>query len=106
MFRNYFITALRNFQRNKAQAFIQLISLAVGIIAAIFIGLYVQHEYSYDQFNERIDRIYRLEFGNQVSLWNAIGTQISQEIPEVEKVVRLVNWSGKDRVFTSNYSPS
>ena len=105
MFRNYFIIALRNFLRNRTQALIQVISLAVGITAAISISLYVLHEFSHDRFHEKADRVYRVEFGNQVGMWSAIGHQISREIPEVEKVVRLVNWTGKDRVFTANYSP-
>ena len=106
MLRNYFITALRNILRNKIQVLIQVVSLAIGITGAISIGLYIMNEFSYDRFNEKLDRIYRVEFGNQVGLWSAIGHQICQEIPEVEKVVRLVNWNGKDHLFTSSYSPS
>lgn len=105
MLKNYFITALRNFLRYRTQALIQIISLAVGITAAISISLFVLHEFSHDRFQEKADRVYRVEFGNTVGMWPAIGHQITQEIPEVEKVVRLVNWAGKDRIFTSDYSP-
>jgi putative ABC transport system permease protein len=106
MFRNYFLTAIRNFLGNKVQALIQVVSLAIGITASLSIGLYILHEVSTDKFNRKIDRIYRVEYGNQVGMWSAIGHQIAQEIPEVEKVVRLINWTGKDRNFTSPYSPS
>ena len=106
MFRNYFISALRNMTRNRIQTLIQVVSLAIGITAAISIGLYIQHEFSYDQFNEKLDRIYRVEFGNSVGQYSAIGNQIKQEIPEVENVVRIANFGGKDRVFTSGYMPS
>ncbi len=106
MLRNFLITALRNILRNKIQALIQVVSLAIGITAAISIGLYILNEFSYDRFNENTDRIYRIEFGKQVGMWPAIGHQISQEIPEVEKVVRFVNWNGKDHIFTSVFSPS
>lgn len=96
MFRNYFITAFRNLIRNKIQSIIQVISLAIGITASILIGLYAKHEFSYDKFNKKMERIYRVEFGDQVGLWPAIGHQIKQEIPEVENVVRIVNWGGKE----------
>lgn len=106
MLKNYILTALRNIGKNKIQAFIQVLSLAIGITAAISIGMYILNEFSYDRFNLKGDRIYRVEFGKQVGQWPAIGHQISQEIPEVEKVVRLVNWTGKDRVFSTSYTPS
>jgi len=106
MFRNYFITAFRNIIRNKIQSFIQVLSLAIGITAAILIGLYAKYELSYDRYNEKFDRIYRLQWGDQVGLWSAIGHQIKQEIPEVENVVRLVNYGGKDRILYIEYIPS
>jgi len=39
MFKNYFITALRNNTRNRIQSLIQVISLVIGITAFILIGL-------------------------------------------------------------------
>jgi len=97
MLRNYFITALRNIIRNKIQSFIQVLSLTIGITAFILIGLYAKYELSYDTFNEKFDRIYRLEFKDQVGLGTGHGHLIKQEIPEVGNVVRLVNWGGKDK---------
>jgi putative ABC transport system permease protein len=105
MIRSYFIIALRNFIRNKVQSSIQVLSLAIGIASLILIGLYARFEFSYDQFNENYDRIYRLEFDKQVGLWSAIGHQIKQEIPEVENVVRMLNWWGKDRSTLWFYYP-
>lgn len=105
MLRNYFITAVRNIVRNKVQTIIQVVSLTIGITAAIIIGLYVQHEFSYDNFHEKKEWIYRIEFGKQVGQWSAIGHQIKQEIPEMENVVRILNWGGKDRILTLEYFP-
>jgi putative ABC transport system permease protein len=66
MLRNYFITSLRYIIRNKIPSLIQVLSLTIGITAFILIGLYARHEFSYDRFHEKGDRIYRLEIGNQV----------------------------------------
>jgi len=105
MLRNYFITALRNMIRNRLGTLIEVISLATGITAFLMIGLYVQHELSIDSFHDKADRIYRLELGDQVGMWTAPGTMIKQEIPEVENVVRLVNWGGKDQLYLSRWYP-
>jgi putative ABC transport system permease protein len=94
MIRSYFIIAIRYILRNKIQSVIQIASLAIGITAIILIGLYVDHELSYDKFNEKIDRIYRLEYGEFVGQFSAIGHQIKENIPEVDNVVRMLNWGG------------
>ena len=75
MLRNYFITAFRFIVRNKLQSLIQILSLTIGVTAVILIGLYVDHETSYDKFNEYYDRIYRLEVGNSAQIPSAIGHQ-------------------------------
>jgi len=89
MLRNYFITAFRYIIRNKIQSFIQVISLTIGITAAILIGLYADNELSYDNFNEKLDRIYRLEYGDFVGQISAIGHEIKENLTEVENVVRI-----------------
>jgi putative ABC transport system permease protein len=106
MLRNYFITALRYIIRNKIPSLIQVLSLAIGITAFILIGLYARHEFSYDRFHEKGDRIYRLENGDQICRQPAIGHAIKQEIPEVENVVRISFRTGSDRSIIWKYIPS
>jgi predicted permease len=60
MFRNYFITALRSFWRNKAFTLINISGLAIGISSALVIYMIVQHEFSYEKFIKDGDRIYRV----------------------------------------------
>ena len=48
MFRNYLAIALRNIVRHKLYSFINIAGLAVGLTAAILIGLFVQQELSFD----------------------------------------------------------
>ena len=99
MLLNYFIISIRYILRNKIQSIIQIVSLTIGMAVMIQIGLYVDHELSYDKFNEKIDRIYRLEYGNIAGNSSAIGHQIRINLPEVEKVVRLVC---REYIWTSN----
>ena len=60
MLRNYLVIALRNFLRQKVFTIINVMGLAVGMACSILILLWVSHELSYDRFNERSDRLYRV----------------------------------------------
>ena len=50
MFRNYLVSALGNLSRNRLYAAINIVGLALGIAAALMIGLYVRDELSFDHF--------------------------------------------------------
>ena len=100
MLKNYFKTALRNIEKHKVHAFINVVGLTVGLAFFILIGLYVRNELGYDTFHENGDRIYRVE---QV-LAHESGTEMTAgcptplsgvlrvEIPEVESVTRVLNY--------------
>jgi hypothetical protein len=60
MLKNYFITAFRNFWRNKAFSAINIFGLSIGISAALVIFLIVYYEFSCDTFEPNKDRIYRV----------------------------------------------
>ena len=59
----------RSLRMDKLNSSINIFGLAVGMAAVILISLYVQHELSYDKFNVKHARIYRLlslsDFSNQ-----------------------------------------
>ena len=61
MFRNYLITALRNFTRHKLYSFINIAGLTVGLACAIFIILFVRDEVSYDKWIPGSENLYRVE---------------------------------------------
>lgn len=50
----------RNLVRKKIFAAINITGLSVSFAGALLIYLYASHELSYDQYNERADRIYRI----------------------------------------------
>src|SRR5580765_6505590 len=60
MIRNYFITAIRNFSRNKAYAIINIFGLAIGIAASLLIFLIIKFETSFDNFHPNRQMIYRV----------------------------------------------
>ncbi len=59
---NYFKIAVRNLLRSKAFSLINIIGLTVGLTCCLLIMLFVRHELSYDQFQERFERIYRITY--------------------------------------------
>lgn len=98
MIRNYLLVAIRNILRQKGYAIINISGLAIGIMSCLLIMLYVTNELSYDRFNEKGDRIYRLFFRytspNGETFNHAIGPyrladELGTRYPEIEQAVRL-----------------
>ena len=99
MLKNYFLSALRNFHKNKGFSFLNVISLALGIASSLLIIQYVRYEKSYDTFNSKSKRIYRMQYNNyrngQVNFECAAavpasGPAMKENFNEVEEVVRLL----------------
>ncbi|MBS1659659.1 MAG: ABC transporter permease [Bacteroidetes bacterium] len=93
---HYFKIAWRNISRNKAYSSINLIGLAVGMAVSFVLLLYVYHEFSYDRFNRKRDRLY-LAFKNQsnngVIKTKPLSTEpmaaaLVRDFPEVEAAAR------------------
>ncbi|MBP7407585.1 MAG: ABC transporter permease [Flavobacteriales bacterium] len=60
MLKNVLLTSLRNLLRNKLYTLINLLGLATGIACFVLIGLYVQHQRSFDRFVSNNERVYRV----------------------------------------------
>lgn len=61
MFKNYLLIAFRNFGQEKFYTALNIAGLAMGLVCAIFIGLWINDELSYDKHFKNHDRIYRIE---------------------------------------------
>ena len=109
MIKNYFITALRNFLKNKTYSLINIIGFAVGMACFMLIVLYVINELSYDRHFDRAGDIYRItikgnmsgnEFEAAVS-GGTLGMLFKEELPEVEEYTRLIQLH-RPVLFTAN----
>ena len=99
MLKNYLTIALRNLVRHKTYTAINALGLAMGIAFCLLTFLYVRHEWTYDQFHEKSDRIFRLGmsggmFGGRdnaigVRLSDQIGPLLRENIPQFAHVVRI-----------------
>jgi len=102
MIKNYIKTAFRGFMKSKGFTFINIIGLALGLATCMLIVFYVFDELSYDRYNTKADRIYRLnediKFGgstNSLAITSApMAAALKNEFPEIEQTVRFWNKGG------------
>ena len=101
MFRSYLKTIFRNISGSKVYFFINVAGLCIGFTIFTLIMLYVLNELSYDTFNTKADRIYRVvelqkSPGGQVQrvaiTMPALGPALKSGFPEIESTVRLIPW--------------
>ena len=59
MFKNYFKIALRNLQKQKVFALINVFGLSIGIACFSLLLLYAANQFSYDKFHKNAATIYR-----------------------------------------------
>jgi putative ABC transport system permease protein len=98
MIKNFLKTAFRNLLKNKTFSAINIMGLAIGIAAFLLIVNYLRFEYSYDDFNKNIDRIYRIPMvisesnGKPQSFaftYPALAPAMKKDFPEIEEIVRF-----------------
>jgi putative ABC transport system permease protein len=110
MLKNYLKIAWRNLLKSKTFSLINITGLAVGLACFILISLFVWDELSYDRFNEKADRIYRINSdirfgGNELKLAvssDPLGATLKKDYPQVEEYVRFYNSSGSKLVKKGN----
>ena len=99
MLKNYIRVALRNLQRNKLFTAINIFGLALGLATCLVILLFVQHELSYDRYNEKADQIVRVVIkgvmqGGELKEGNVmppVAQTMKKDFPEVLDATRLRN---------------
>ncbi|MEM6630219.1 MAG: ABC transporter permease, partial [Bacteroidota bacterium] len=103
MFENYFKITLRNIAKNKVYSVLNILGLALGIAACIFILQYVSYERSYDTFHAHYEDLYRIQYkvyrGNELNIDCAaavprVGPFMKEKMPEVREFARAFPTSG------------
>src|SRR5215469_8585286 len=97
MIRNYIKTAFRSLMKNRGFTFINVMGLALGLATCLLIVFFVFDELSYDKYNAKADRIFRInydiKFGgaqNTYALAPApAAAALKADFPEIEQVVRF-----------------
>ena len=102
MFKNYFITSIRNFWRNKIFFSINVLSLSIGISAALVIFLIVYYEFSFDKFEKDGDQVYRVVMdmkfggndGHSAAVPAPLGSAIQSEVTGIDLTVPVFQFQG------------
>ena len=97
MFKNLIKHSLRSFKRQRAYIIINVLGLSIGIACSLLIALFVLNEASYDKFNLKKDRIFRVVLNGKIGgqeITGAftppiMGPTLSREFPEVEDFLRM-----------------
>ncbi|MGB7843147.1 MAG: ABC transporter permease [Salinimicrobium sp.] len=98
MIRNYFKIAWRNFHKNLSLSLITLGGLSIGITAVLLIGLYINGQTNYEDFQQNKSSLYRVGFhywqkgekiGDGSKFTPPFGPDAQNEFPEIKSFTRL-----------------
>jgi putative ABC transport system permease protein len=111
MFKNLIKFSLRSFKRQRAYIIINVLGLSIGITCSLLIALFVINETSYDRYNTKKERIFRLILNGKIGGQEVttafstavIGPTMKKEFPEVEDFLRM-NREGPTIVDYDNQS--
>jgi putative ABC transport system permease protein len=113
MFRNYLTIAFRNVVKNKVFSAINVFGLGIGLAACLLIFQFVSFELSYDNFQEKLDRTYRItndryQHGKLIQhgtiMYPTVGPVMAKDFPEIESYTRIMpagqlNVKVDDKIF-------
>lgn len=103
MIQNYLKVALRAILRNRLTSFINIAGLAIAMVSAILIYLFISDELSFDRYHSKIDRTYRVtrEFLNRdgvptlhlSSVAPPFGPLLKNDFGEIETMARTLQYN-------------
>ena len=106
------MVAWRNLLKNKIYSFINITGLAIGLASFLLIALYMMDELSYDRYNDKADRIYRINSdirlgGGELHMpvtSDMMGQLLIKDYPAIEQYTRIYTSNGsklikKNKVF-------
>lgn len=107
MLKNYFKVSVRNILRNKTFSLLNVTGLSVGITSCLLILIYVNNELSFDKYNSKFDRTYRVlqYFGsekfpvderfptNEYQVWGCapVAPALADYFPQIEDITRFTS---------------
>jgi putative ABC transport system permease protein len=99
MIKNLFLVAIRNFKRDKWYSLLNIAGLMIGITFSLFLIFYIIDELSYDTYNKKAERLYRIssyikepekDVMKLAITQFTLAPELKKDFPEVEEAVRFV----------------
>lgn len=112
MIKNFLLITLRSMMKNKLYLFINIFGMAISIACCIVGFFNYDYNAGFDHMHKNASTIYRVgsvrEFQNNLTEFGhapiALGNVISQNIPEVDEVVRFSPSGGNFRINTELFN--
>ena len=100
MYTHFFKSAFRNFSRNKAFTFLNLLGLTLGLVSSMLIGLWVYDELTFDHYLPETDHVYQvmsnLPSGDGLETWvetpQPLASLVDSLLPEVRRGAFTLAW--------------
>ena len=98
MLKNYLKIALRNLIKRRVYSLINILGLSIGLTVVLLIALTIKFEHSFNSFNKKENRIYRVGLKLKAHgkimedspvFVAALGPAMLKDLPEVENYVRI-----------------
>lgn len=97
MFKNYYLTAIRNIIKSKIFSFINIAGFAAGICVVMLILYYIQFHLSFDNYHEKSSRLYRVSIIQErkgieeefQAFLPTMGPEMQKDFPEIENFTRV-----------------
>src|ERR1017187_1001832 len=110
MIKNFLKTAWRNLIKNKTYSIINILRLAIGLSCFLLIAMYVLDELSFDRYNDKAGRIYRInsdiKFGgaemHMPVTSDKMGQLLKKDYPEAEQYTRIYTFNGNKLIKKGN----
>ncbi len=103
--------AYRNIRNNSTNSIITVIGLSVAIACSLIVYLYISQEYSCNNFQKNLDRLFRINYsikyidyqGNDVRVEPILVDRIKKDIPQVDKCTEYRHAFENTIGFQENY---
>ena len=111
MLQNYISVALRSLLKNRVFSILNILGLAIGMAAFLFVIHYVRFERSYENFHENADNIYRVTLDlyngsefivTDCETYPPLAPTLKAKHPEVIDFVRMYHNDGLQDVEADN----
>src|SRR5664279_4893308 len=98
MLKLFFKTAIRNLSKRKGYAVLNIFGLTLGMTCCLLIFKYVAYERSYDRFQKKAGRIFRIQLEDyqngqlavkEASNYAALSPALNKDFPEIEESARF-----------------
>ncbi len=107
MIKNLLRIAGRNFKKDAWYSVLNILGLTIGITFSLFLIFYIRDELSFDRYNKKADRIFRIvshiQERDKNTDWTLtqmpLAATLKKDYPEVEEAARFMN---KERTLFKN----